>query len=136
MAAILLAVIVDCAEPESLADFWAVALKYKVAKRNPGEYEASDPAGVGAPLYFMQVPEPKVGKNRLHIDLVTEELLEDEVARLVAAGATFVETRQDPATHANPDRWTVLLDPEGNVFCVTSVATLTGWSTPMPAATT
>jgi selenocysteine lyase/cysteine desulfurase len=70
----------------------------------------------------------------LHVDLVTEEPLADEVARLVAAGATFVETRQDPATHANPDRWTVLLDPEGNVFCVTSVATLTGWSTPVRAA--
>jgi hypothetical protein len=135
MAATLLAVIVDCADPESLAEFWAGALKYIVAKRNPGEYEASDPAVVGVPLYFMEVPEPKVGKNRLHIDLVTEEPLEDEVARLVAAGATFVEARQDPATHANPDRWTVLLDPEGNIFCVTSVATLTGWSTPVrPAA--
>ena len=135
MAASLLAVIVDCEEPESLAAFWAVALKYSVAKRNPGEYEASDPAGVGAPLYFMQVPEPRVGKNRLHIDLVTEESLDGEVARLVSAGATFVQTRQDPVTHENPDRWTVLLDPEGNVFCVTSTATLTGWSTPVHTVT-
>jgi hypothetical protein len=135
MAATLLAVIFDCAEPEGLANFWATTLNYRVAQRNPGEFEASDPAGIGTPLYFMHVPEPRVGKNRLHVDVVTEELLADEVARLVAAGATFVDIRQDPATHANPDRWAVLLDPEGNVFCVTSVATLTGWSTPVRAVT-
>ena len=73
------------------------------------------------------MPEPKTGKNRLHLDVLAAGPLEDEVARLVEAGATLVEARQDPASFANPDTWTVLRDPEGNEFCVTSTATLTGW---------
>jgi glyoxalase superfamily protein len=39
-----------------------------------------------------------------------------------------VEVRQDPASYDNPDTWTVMRDPEGNEFCVTSTATLTGWA--------
>jgi len=46
----------------------------------------------------------------------------------VALGARLVEVRQDPATHDNPDTWTVMEDPEGNVFCVSSVRTVTGWA--------
>jgi hypothetical protein len=88
----------------------------------------SDPAGGGASLYFMKVPEPKAGKNRLHLDLLTEGSMEAEVARLARAGAEVVEVRQDPASMDNPDTWTVMRDPEGNEFCVTSTATLTGWA--------
>jgi Glyoxalase-like domain len=52
--------------------------------------------------------------------------MEAEVARLVEAGAQVVEVRQDPAWYYNPDAWTVMCDPEGNEFCVTSTLTLTG----------
>jgi len=127
MPATLLAVIVDCHDPLRVAEFWAQALAWKVAERNPDEYGVRDPAGHDPGLYFMKVPEPKAGKNRLHLDILTAGPLEDEVARLVEAGATLVESRQDPASYANPDTWTVLRDPEGNEFCVTSTATLTGW---------
>ena len=99
---------------------------YTVSQRNPDEFLVSDPAGAGATLYFMKVPEPKVGKNRLHLDMVTSGSMEAEVARLVEAGAELVEVRQDPASFDNPDTWTVLRDPEGNEFCVTSTSTLTG----------
>ncbi|HEY7143704.1 MAG TPA: VOC family protein [Streptosporangiaceae bacterium] len=122
----LLAVIVDCADPLRQAEFWAWALGYEVDQRNPDEFEVSDPAGRGESLYFMKVPEPKVGKNRLHLDLVTSGSMEAEVSRLVNAGAQVVGVRQDPASYANPDTWTVLRDPEGNEFCVTSTLTLTG----------
>jgi hypothetical protein len=50
------------------------------------------------------------------------------VARLAEAGAEVVEVRQDPASLDNPDTWTVMRDPEGHEFCVSSVATLTGWA--------
>jgi predicted enzyme related to lactoylglutathione lyase len=122
----LLAVIVDCQDPRRQAQFWAEALAYKVSQRNPDEFLAADPAGAGGSLYFMKVPEPKVGKNRLHLDMVTEGSMEDEVARLVEAGAEVVEVRQDPDYYDNPDTFTVMHDPEDNVFCVTSTATLTG----------
>jgi Glyoxalase-like domain len=62
----------------------------------------------------MKVPEPKVGKNRLHLDLVTSGPMQAEVTRLAQAGAQLVEVRHDPASHENPDTWTVMRDPEGS----------------------
>ena len=126
MSLSLRSVIVDCHDPRRQAEWWAQALAYQVSQRNPGEFQVSDPAGAGGSLYFMKVPEPKVGKNRLHLDLVTPGSMEAEVARLVEAGAQVVEVRQDPASFDNPDTWTVMRDPEGNEFCVTSTLTLTG----------
>ena len=123
----LLVVVVDCRDPLRQAEFWSQALGYKVSQRNTDEFQVSDPTGAGGPLYFMKVPEPKVGKNRLHLDLVTSGSMEAEVIRLVGAGAQVVEVRQDPTFYDNPDTWTVMRDPEGNEFCVTSTATLTGW---------
>jgi predicted enzyme related to lactoylglutathione lyase len=122
----VLAVIVDCRDPRRQAEFWSRALAYEVRQRNPDEFLVTDPAGVGGSLYFMKVPEPKVGKNRLHLDLVTTGSMEAEVTRLAEAGAELVEVRQDPASFDNPDTWTVMRDPEGNEFCVTSTSTLTG----------
>ena len=123
----LFAVVVDCGDPLHQAEFWAQALGFTMSRRNPDEYQVSDPAGNGGSLYFMKVPESKTGKNRLHLDLLATGSMEAEVARLTDAGARMVEVRQDPASLDNPDTWTVLLDPEGNEFCVTSTATLTGW---------
>ena len=66
-------------------------------------------------LLFIEVPEAKQIKNRLHFDLrPTDATREDEVARLLALGATEV------ADHRRPDGsgWVTLADPEGNEFCV------------------
>ena len=77
----LLAVIVDCHDPCRQAEWWAQVLVYEVNRRNPDEFQVSDPAHVGGSLYFMKVPEPKVwAKNRLHLDLVTSGSMEAEVA--------------------------------------------------------
>ncbi len=97
-------------------------------ERNTDEYKVSGGVPGGPSLYFMKVPERKVAKNRLHLDLLTEGQMESEVARLVEAGARVVEVREDPGSLQNPDTWTVLADPEDNEFCVTSKRTLTGWS--------
>jgi predicted enzyme related to lactoylglutathione lyase len=123
----LLSVVVDCRDPRVLAEFWARVLAYEISERNPGEVMISDPAGTGGVLYFMEVPESKSGKNRLHLDLVTDGPLESEVTRLVGAGATVVDHRQDPGDYENPDTWTVLQDPEGNEFCVARASTIPGW---------
>ena len=75
----------------------------------------------------MKVPEPKVGKNRFHLDVVTDGSMPEAVDRLVKLGARLIDVRQDdPETHDNPDTWTVLEDLEGNVFCVTSSTTSGG----------
>jgi hypothetical protein len=127
MVLTLLTVVVDCKDPERQAAFWSRALGYEVGERNTDEFLVSDPSGVAFPMYFMKVPEPAVGKNRWHVDLVTPGDMSDEVERLVELGARLVGVRQDPATLDNPDTWSVLEDPEGNVFCVSSEETQTGW---------
>lgn len=100
-------------------------LAYKVSQRHPDEFRVSDPAGVGGSLCFMKVPEPRAAGNGLDLDVVTSGSVEDEVTRLVEAGAELVEVRQDPASLDDPGMWTVMRDPEGNEFCVTSTSALT-----------
>lgn len=128
MASQMLAVIVDCKDARKQAKFWADVLSYDVSKRNEGEFLVSPRQGEREPLYFMDVPEPKTVKNRLHIDLVADGSMEEEVARLEGLGARLVEVRRDEDTLDNPDTWSVMTDPEGNEFCVSSWATITGWS--------
>lgn len=126
MTFLLLAIVVDCRDSLSQANWWAEVLGRQVSERNAQEYEVSDPSSGSARLYFMNVPEPKTMKDRLHIDITTGGSLEDGVARLMAMGASLVEMRQDPETLANPDTWAVMQDPEGNEFCVFSVDSVTG----------
>ena len=117
----------DCAEPERVARFWCEVLGYVVPP--PSESQDSwsacvDPSGVGPRLYFQRVPEGKVVKNRLHLDvrvgtgLVGEErlaALEAECARLVPLGA--VRVRLLPADDDN-ESCLVMQDIEGNEFCL------------------
>jgi hypothetical protein len=73
---------------------------------------ANDPEGLGPRLYFQGVPEQKAAKNRVHVDLVTDDR-EKEIARLLELGATR------GADHDEYDHsWTVMADPEGNQFCI------------------
>jgi len=130
---------IDCADPEPLATFWAQALHYEVAAP-PGGHETwaafseaedvpgeawcrvVDPEGLGPPILFHRVPEPKITKNRVHLDIgprprdpdETAEARaarrESEIRRLVALGATHVRTNEDR-------EFAVMQDPEGNEFC-------------------
>jgi predicted enzyme related to lactoylglutathione lyase len=123
----MLAVILDANDAQRVARFWAGALGRKVVERNRGELMVGDPdSDGGAVLYVMEVPEPKAGKNRMHVDLLADRL-DEEVERLTALGARLIAVRRDDDSLANPDVWAVLADPEGNEFCVTSRVTLTGW---------
>jgi len=127
VAASILAVVVDCVDASAQARFSRVALDRLVIERNPREYRVGDPATDATVLYFMDVPEPNVTKNRLHIDVITDGDLAIEVDRLHVLGAALTEYRTDASTLTNPDRWAVMTDPEGNEFCVTSTSTLSGW---------
>lgn len=103
---------IDCADPRRLAEFWTKALDTTVAQDFGGEFLVLAPPGGGLPLGLQRVPEPRAGKNRVHIDFGSEDR-EREVKRLVGLGAAE-RGEHEVAGFA----WTVLSDPEGNEFCV------------------
>src|SRR5579859_2036385 len=114
----LVHLVLDANDRHKLADFWAAALGWEKdddddepAVAPPG-YTYPDPAAL--PICFCPVPEPKPGKNRVHLDLVTEsaEHYQQTVDRLLALGATRADIGQ------RDTGWEVLADPEGNEFCV------------------
>jgi hypothetical protein len=138
-------VVIDCAAPGALAEFWAAALAPRgyAVPDPPGDFtdwptflaaqgvpeerwdSASALEAEGQPrLFFQRVPEPKSGKNRVHIDLLAgggpsvpldeqRARVADDVARLEALGATKASDATDLGVH-----WAVMRDPEGNEFCV------------------
>jgi len=103
---------VDCSDSASLAAFWSEVLGRPV---NPGAdtdhavIDATDPAS-GPRMVFHKVPEPKTVKNRLHLDLRTDQF-EAEGTRLMGLGATPIREFEKPAA-----RWTTFADPQGNEF--------------------
>jgi predicted enzyme related to lactoylglutathione lyase len=106
-------VVIDCNDFDRMFAFWQEALGY--TPREPADDDwvvLSDPRGTGVNVSLQQVPEPRVGKNRLHLDLYTTEP-DAEVERLLAIGAT----RHPGAVEPEAD-FAVLEDPEGNLFCV------------------
>ena len=106
-------VTIDCAEPKELARFWTEALGTSIAQDIGGEFLVLAPAREGGvALGLQKVPEPKAGKNRVHVDLGSADRVAD-VARLVDLGATVVDEHTYPGF-----AWTVLADPAGNEFCV------------------
>jgi len=138
-------VVFDCADPGRVAAFWAEALHYATdappegfaswedwarAEGIPEENwndasAASDPDGAGPRLFFQKVPEGKVTKNRMHLDLNVggggsvpiderRRRVDAEVARLKALGATD----ERGAIDQRGEYWVRMNDPEGNEFCV------------------
>ena len=114
-------VAVDCADPHALARFWCAALGYEVLEVEGDDLVSIGPAPTaggrvhpGPPtLGFARVPEPKAVKNRLHLDVNPRDRDQDaEVRRLLDLGARRADAGADEHS------WVVLLDPEGNEFCV------------------
>jgi hypothetical protein len=136
-------VVIDCADPAALSEFWAQALDYEIPGPPNGfdSWEAAlhswgvpesefnsagaveDPTGRGPRFYFQRVPEPKTVKNRLHLDLnITtggeslperKELLAEAADRLVKLGASISHEMEDFHGYC-----IVMRDPEQNEFCV------------------
>jgi len=134
----------DCADPERMADFWCQALGYQLQPPPEGfdSWDAfldsigvppeqrhdkaaiTDPDGIRPRIFFQKVPESKVAKNRLHIDVSAgasthdpgqrRALVDATVARLKDLGATD----ERGAMERNGEYWMRMNDPEGNEFCV------------------
>lgn len=132
----------DCADPKRVALFWCEALGYVVPQPPPGfttwdDFERSqppeahgsafacvDPNGVGPRLFFQRVPEAKVVKNRVHLDVRVgasmvgaERLaaLESECTRLIALGAKRIRLLKADGVN---ESCLVMQDVEGNEFCL------------------
>src|SRR3954470_20869511 len=131
-------VAIDCEDPERLPAFWAAVLHYRAgptpdgaswpehsraAAVEPGEAWSKivDPEGRGPSLHFHRVPETKVVKNRVHLDLRAPDdspgdrrhQVDAEVERVVGLGARKVQGVTDEAGY-----FVVMQDPEGNEFCL------------------
>ena len=112
------AVTIDCEDPEGLAEFWAAVLGTAEEWRGGDPVQYIDLGGTDdcPKLRFQRVPEPKTVKDRIHLDLLVEDI--DEVARqVIALGA--VPIGQDDFHEFN-GVFRVMLDPEGNEFCLVS----------------
>ena len=110
---------VDCTDAYRLSEWWKQVLGYVDIEGDPNEPGHEEcwierPDG-GHPLLFIEVPEGKSTKNRIHLDLrPSAGPRDDELARLLGLGATQVDDhRSDDGTG-----WVVLADPEGNEFCI------------------
>ena len=105
-------VVIDSLRADDIAGFWSGLLERPV-NEGANQFFAMIPAspdGTFPALMFLAVPEPRQGKNRVHLDLVADDLAA-EVERAVSLGATKVaDFNEYGAT------WTTLTDPEGNIF--------------------
>jgi predicted enzyme related to lactoylglutathione lyase len=115
MTSRLVALCFDANEPLRLARFWADALRWEIDDETHDEIGLVPTDDTRFRILFLPVPEQKAEKNRLHLDLTTTSIEDQEetVARLVELGARHIDVGQTP-----DDGHVVLADPEGNEFCV------------------
>lgn len=127
-------IVIDAAHPRSLGQFWCEVLGYIEQPPPPGfdtwedlldargvdrsdpdrAYAIVEPDGAGPRVFFQKVPEAKIAKNRVHLDVHVEpDAMHARATELVALGATLVAEFNEPEGH-----WLTLLDPEGNEFCL------------------
>jgi catechol 2,3-dioxygenase-like lactoylglutathione lyase family enzyme len=106
----------DVQDVDRMARFWSAALGYLVDAGADGNAKLYPPPerASGAPTVWLQASgTEKPAKNRLHLDVVAQGDPHVEVRRLVSLGARLADVGQD-----GTEQFTVLVDPEGNEFCV------------------
>ncbi|HEY3163294.1 MAG TPA: VOC family protein [Candidatus Limnocylindrales bacterium] len=108
-------VVIDCADHDLVVPFWEAALGWKAQRINEQFVGLRAPAEerIDFDILFQKVPEPKLAKNRAHIDFDAADM-EGEVERLIGLGGSKVAEH-----NLGSFRWTIVADPEGNEFCVT-----------------
>jgi predicted enzyme related to lactoylglutathione lyase len=105
-------IVIDCAEPERLAEFWAAALGYRSVGFGEPYFLLLPTQRTFPPVILQRVPEPKQSKARIHFDLRVSDV-EAEVRRLEGLGARRIDVGQ-----GDDVAWVPMADPEGNEFCV------------------
>jgi predicted enzyme related to lactoylglutathione lyase len=109
------AVMIDCHDPESLVEFWSAIAGVEAEYVYPDYIFTSKIPGNHIRLAFQRVPEDKVVKNRLHLDLAHPKP-ETLIAKVIELGGSRRDDHDSEGTS-----WTVLTDPEGNEFCITGL---------------
>jgi predicted enzyme related to lactoylglutathione lyase len=109
-------VVLDCAEPQRLEAFWRAALGYRSLRSFEHIVVLVANNDVSPPLILQRVPEAKNGKNRMHIDIVRDDV-EADVARLEVLGARRLH---DGLRRMGGVRWVTMADPDDNEFCVST----------------
>lgn len=125
------AIVFDCRDAAPLARFWSAALGWGVAPYDEVELDRLARKGVYDPeddpsiileppedsdlpvIFFTEVSEERLGKNRVHLDLTADDDHEGEIERLEALGARLRNWVEEDG-----EIWAVMQDPEGNEFCV------------------
>lgn len=113
MASALLGISYDCTDAARVADFWAQVLDRPLDDGASKEFASIGitTAGSGSAVWmFHRVPERKIAKNRVHVDLVSDSL-DKAISHAVDCGATRVGDFDE-----NGFQWSTLADPEGNEF--------------------
>ena len=103
--------VIDCNDAKRVGQFWAALLDRPLESSDDGIEHWIDFGPEGNDLLFLNVPEAKAVKNRLHLDLRPDDQ-QAEVERALALGARHADIGQGEQT------WVVLADPEGNEFCI------------------
>jgi predicted enzyme related to lactoylglutathione lyase len=111
----LVALCIDANDPLRLARFWAAALGWEIDETTDDEIELAPTDGTRFRVVFEPVAEQKVGQNRIHLDLTSTSIddQQETVARLVGLGGRHIDIGQGP-----DDGHVVLADPEGNELCI------------------
>ena len=106
--------VLDCLDPERLAAFWCEVLGFVVLTPDEESIQIGPAGGAAWTLLFSRCSDPRTGKLRLHIDVnATDRDQDDELRRLLELGARAAEIGQ-----TGEESWFVLMDPEGNEFCL------------------
>ena len=123
-------IVMDTQMPERLVEFYTELQGVEVLLAyDDGRYHALAPNREGLMLVFQRVPEPKVGKNRAHFDLVVEDL-DAGTTRVQELGGRWLE---EGKTHdLSGFSWRVMADPEGNEFCLYLMAAGMNNDAPLP----
>ena len=103
---------VDCEDPHRSGGFWTALLGVAVVEVGEDYAELAKLSEDGPNLLFIQVPESKEGKNRLHLDLVVTDV------KSAVDSAMDLGARRAEGELGGTFPWTVMLDPEGNEFCL------------------
>lgn len=108
----LSAVTIDCADPERLAEFWSALLEVEVEERDEEVVALAPQPGQGVGVHFRRVPEPKRGKNRVHLDFVVKDAKASK-AQVTELGGRILERLEEDGWV-----WWIVADPEGNEACL------------------
>jgi hypothetical protein len=111
-------VVLDCADPWSLARFWSAVVGGEPVEWHPG-WVTLEPPPHGQRLSFQQVPDPPADGRSVHVDVLVTDL-EDAHRRVVAAGAAYVRSCVSPRPGPDGEEvpWRVFTDPAGHAFCL------------------